>query len=164
LDSELHTKRAKIWRCLRESRNHRPIDSPFLAQFRPSLTEVSHIAWRGAPLEMTGVTKGGAQRACSYRPRCDWVVAPWPRPQSTTYYRHTTDHNCLTVHLHPIAHRGCRCVLCEYAKLPCDTASLQLNPAICRLSAIWHIHCCCYFPHCRLTWRLRATRTRAEAT
>jgi hypothetical protein len=39
------------------------IDRPFLAQFRPSLTEVSHVAWRGAPLEMTGETKGGAQRA-----------------------------------------------------------------------------------------------------
>jgi hypothetical protein len=24
-----------------------------------------HVAWRGAPLEMTGGTKGGAQRACS---------------------------------------------------------------------------------------------------
>jgi hypothetical protein len=39
------------------------IDRPFLAQFRPSLTEVFHVAWRGAPLEMTGGTKGGAQRA-----------------------------------------------------------------------------------------------------
>jgi hypothetical protein len=39
------------------------IDRPFLAQFRPSLTEVSHITWRGAPLEMTGGTKGGEQRA-----------------------------------------------------------------------------------------------------
>jgi hypothetical protein len=39
------------------------IDRLFLAQFRPSLTQVSHVAWRGAPLEMTGETKGGAQRA-----------------------------------------------------------------------------------------------------
>jgi hypothetical protein len=39
------------------------IDRSFLAQFRPSLTEVSHVAWRGAPLEMTGGTKGGTQRA-----------------------------------------------------------------------------------------------------
>jgi hypothetical protein len=46
------------------------IDRPFLAQFRPSLTEVSHIARRGAPLEMTYGTKGGAQRASSLRPRC----------------------------------------------------------------------------------------------
>jgi hypothetical protein len=37
------------------------IDLPFLAQFRPSLTKVSHVAWRGAPLEMTGGTKGGGQ-------------------------------------------------------------------------------------------------------
>jgi hypothetical protein len=38
------------------------IDRPFLAQFRPSLTEVFHIAWRGAPLEMSSGTKVGAQR------------------------------------------------------------------------------------------------------
>jgi hypothetical protein len=25
-----------------------------------------------------------AQRACSYGPRCNGVVAPWPRPQSTS--------------------------------------------------------------------------------
>jgi hypothetical protein len=37
-------------------------DRPFLAQFRPSLTEVSHVAWLGAPLEITGETKGGVQR------------------------------------------------------------------------------------------------------
>jgi hypothetical protein len=39
------------------------IDRPFIAQLRPLLTEVSHVAWRGAPLEMTGWIKGGAQRA-----------------------------------------------------------------------------------------------------
>jgi hypothetical protein len=39
------------------------IDRPFFAQFRPSLTEVSHVTWREAPLEMTGQTKGGAQGA-----------------------------------------------------------------------------------------------------
>jgi hypothetical protein len=33
--------------------------------FPPSLTEVSHVAGRGAPLEMTGETKSGAQRARS---------------------------------------------------------------------------------------------------
>jgi hypothetical protein len=41
------------------------IDRPFLAQFRPSLTEVSHVARSGAPLEITGGTKGGAQRTSS---------------------------------------------------------------------------------------------------
>jgi hypothetical protein len=46
------------------------IDRLFLAQFRHSLTEVSHVAWHGAPLEMTDGTKGGAQRASSLRPRC----------------------------------------------------------------------------------------------
>jgi hypothetical protein len=39
------------------------IDRPFLAQFRPLLTEVSYVAWRGARLEMMGGTKGGAQTA-----------------------------------------------------------------------------------------------------
>jgi len=33
--------------------------------FFPSLTEVSQVAGRGAPLEMTGETKSGAQGACS---------------------------------------------------------------------------------------------------
>jgi hypothetical protein len=41
------------------------IGRPFLAQFHPSLTEVSHFAWRGAPLDITGGTKGGAQRAAA---------------------------------------------------------------------------------------------------
>jgi hypothetical protein len=39
------------------------IDRPFLAQSRPSLTKVCHVPLRGVPLEMTGGTKGGAQRA-----------------------------------------------------------------------------------------------------
>jgi hypothetical protein len=30
----------------------------------------------------------GAQRACSYRPRCNGVVAPWPRTQSTSASLH----------------------------------------------------------------------------
>jgi hypothetical protein len=51
------------------------IDRPFRAQFSPSLIEVS-VAWRGAPLEMTGGTKGGAQRASSLRPRCVGEVDP----------------------------------------------------------------------------------------
>jgi len=33
--------------------------------FPPSLIEVSHVAGRGAPLEMRGKTKSGAQRARS---------------------------------------------------------------------------------------------------
>jgi len=33
--------------------------------FLPSLIEVSHVAGRGAPLEMTGETKSGAQRTRS---------------------------------------------------------------------------------------------------
>jgi hypothetical protein len=61
------------------------IDRPFLAQFRPSLTEVSHVVWRGALLEMTDGTNGGAQRAHSLRPRCVREVDP-----------ETTTHICLT--------------------------------------------------------------------
>jgi hypothetical protein len=52
------------------------IDQPFLAQFRPSLTEVSHVDWRGVPLEMTDGTKGGAQRTSSLRTRCFREVDP----------------------------------------------------------------------------------------
>jgi len=37
---------------------------PFLAHFRSLLPEGSHVAWREAPLGLTGGTKGGAQRAC----------------------------------------------------------------------------------------------------
>jgi hypothetical protein len=48
------------------------IDRPFLAQFRPSLPEVSHVAWREAPLEMTGGTKGGAQRAHTLKAYVRW--------------------------------------------------------------------------------------------
>jgi hypothetical protein len=58
---------------------------PFLAQFLPSLTETSHVAWHGAPLEMTEGTKGGAQMACSLRPRCIGEVVPGLWRQSTTY-------------------------------------------------------------------------------
>jgi hypothetical protein len=39
------------------------IDQPFLARLSPALTE----AWRGAPLEMTGRPKGGAQRARTFK-------------------------------------------------------------------------------------------------
>jgi hypothetical protein len=52
------------------------IDQPFLAQFLPSLTEVSHVACHGVPLEMTGGTKGSAQWAISVRPRCIGEVDP----------------------------------------------------------------------------------------
>jgi hypothetical protein len=52
------------------------IDRPILAQLHPSLTEVSHVVWRGAPLGMTGGTKGGAQRASSLRPTCVGDVDP----------------------------------------------------------------------------------------
>jgi hypothetical protein len=58
---------------------------PFIIQFLPSLTQTSHLAWRGAPLEMTEGTKGGAQRACSLRSRCIGEVVPGLRRQSTIY-------------------------------------------------------------------------------
>jgi hypothetical protein len=59
------------------------ICQPFLAQFLPLLTGTSHVAWCGAPLESTKGTKGGAQRACSLRPRCIGEVVPGPRRPST---------------------------------------------------------------------------------
>jgi hypothetical protein len=66
------------------------IDRQFIAQFRPSLTEVSHVTWREAPLEMTGGTKGGAQRASSLRPRCIEEVDPKTVPHiylSNSYHQ-----------------------------------------------------------------------------
>jgi hypothetical protein len=48
--------------------------------FLPSLTEVSHIAGRGAPLEMTEETKNGAQRARSYGLGASGCRAPDPPP------------------------------------------------------------------------------------
>jgi hypothetical protein len=61
------------------------IDGPFLARFRPLLTEVSHVVWRGAPLEMTDGTKVGAQRARSLRPRCVREVDPETAPYLSIY-------------------------------------------------------------------------------
>jgi hypothetical protein len=37
-----------------------------------------HVAWRGAPLDMTDGTNGGAQGACSLKPRCFGEVDPEP--------------------------------------------------------------------------------------
>jgi hypothetical protein len=58
---------------------------PFLARFIRSLTGASHVALRGAPLEMTEGTKGGAQRARSLRPRRIGELIPGPRRRSTIY-------------------------------------------------------------------------------
>jgi hypothetical protein len=73
----------------------RKIDQPFLAQFRPSLTEVPHVAWHAAPLEMTEGTKGGAQRASNLRPRCFGEVDPetvthiyLSNPSASTFFMH----------------------------------------------------------------------------
>jgi hypothetical protein len=72
------------------------IDRPFLSQFRPSLTEVSHVAWREAPLEMTGGTKGGAQRASSLRPRRVGEVHPETATHIYIYiYTHILENVCL---------------------------------------------------------------------
>jgi hypothetical protein len=67
------------------------IDWPFLAQFRPSLTQVSHVAWHEVPLEMTDGTKGGAQWASSLRPRCFGEVDP-----------KTAIHSYLYLYTHPL--------------------------------------------------------------
>jgi hypothetical protein len=58
-----------LWLMWKSESQAKLIDhfSPYI---RPSLTEVSHVAWRGMPLEMMGGTKGGAQRARLLRPRC----------------------------------------------------------------------------------------------
>jgi hypothetical protein len=51
--------------------------------FLPSLIEVSHVAGRGAPLEMTGETKSGAQRAHSYGLGASGLQGPGSAPYST---------------------------------------------------------------------------------
>jgi hypothetical protein len=53
--------------------------------FLPSLIEVSHITGRGAPLEMTGKTKSGAQRARSYGLGASGLQGPGSAP-TLLYY------------------------------------------------------------------------------
>jgi hypothetical protein len=48
--------------------------------FLPSLIEVSHVAGRGAPLEMTGETKSSAQRARSYGLGASGLQGPGSAP------------------------------------------------------------------------------------
>jgi hypothetical protein len=48
--------------------------SPIIPSFK---TEVSHVAWRGAPLEMMGGTTKAVHRGpAAYRLRCNGEVAP----------------------------------------------------------------------------------------
>jgi hypothetical protein len=54
--------------------------------FIPSLTEVSHIAGRGAPLEMMGETKSGAHRGRSYGLGASGLQGPGSTPYSTLLY------------------------------------------------------------------------------
>jgi hypothetical protein len=54
--------------------------------FPPSLIEVSHVAGRGAPLKMTGETKSGAQRACSYDLGASVLQGPGSALYSTLLY------------------------------------------------------------------------------
>jgi hypothetical protein len=53
--------------------------------FLPSLIEVSHVAGRGAPLEVTGESKSGAQRAHSYGLGASGPQGPRSAPYSTLY-------------------------------------------------------------------------------
>jgi len=48
--------------------------------FLPSLIAVSHAAGRGAPLEMAGKTKSGAQRARSWGPGASGLQGPGSAP------------------------------------------------------------------------------------
>jgi hypothetical protein len=59
----------------------RQMTAKFVCHFSPiispPLTEVSHVAWRGAPLKMTGGTTKAVHRgSAAYRLRCDGVVSP----------------------------------------------------------------------------------------
>jgi hypothetical protein len=53
--------------------------------FLPSLIEVSHVTGRGAPLEMMGGTKSGAQRARSYGLGASGLQGPGSAP-TLLYY------------------------------------------------------------------------------
>jgi hypothetical protein len=70
------------------------IDRPCLAPFRPSLREVSHVAWRGAPLEMTDGTKGGAQIASSLR---RWTRHRDPYLSVSIYPKHMVEALCYVI-------------------------------------------------------------------
>jgi hypothetical protein len=52
----------------------------------PSLIEASHVAGRGAPLEMMGETKRGAERARSYGLGVSGLQGPGSAPYSTLLY------------------------------------------------------------------------------
>jgi hypothetical protein len=54
--------------------------------FLPSMIEVSHVAGRGAPLEMLEETKSGAQRARSYGLGASGLHGPGSAPYSTLFY------------------------------------------------------------------------------
>jgi hypothetical protein len=59
---------------------------------RPFLAPNAVLRWEGSRMShdverlwgWRAELNGGAQRAWSYRPRCNGVIAPWPRPQSTS--------------------------------------------------------------------------------
>jgi hypothetical protein len=76
--------------------------------FIPSLIEVSHVVGCGAPLEMTGETKSGAQRARSYGLGASGLQGPGSAPYSTLLY---TD-ACKTLYY-----------TCIYNRLPEDEPS-----------------------------------------
>jgi hypothetical protein len=77
------------------------ISSPY---FPPSLIEVSHVAGRGAPLEMTGETKSGAERARSEGLGASGLQGPGfaPYPTLLSLTLHITDHQtaCCKTPLH----------------------------------------------------------------
>jgi hypothetical protein len=66
--------------------------------FLPPLIEVSHVAGRGVPLEMTGETKNGAQRARSYGLGASGLQGPASAPHSTTTTTTTTPQNKRQLH------------------------------------------------------------------
>ena len=61
---------SQIWGMLKTPENYVEVGfsgeicRPFLAHFRSSLPDGSHVTWRGTPLWSTGGTKGSAPRAC----------------------------------------------------------------------------------------------------
>jgi hypothetical protein len=60
--------------------------------FPPSLIEVSHVAGRAAPLQMTGETKSGAQRARSYGLGASGLQGPGSAPTILYSSTHSLTH------------------------------------------------------------------------
>ena len=89
--------------------------------FLPSLIEVSHVAGRGAPLEMRGETRSGAQRAKGpfVRPRCIGAAEPRIRPLLYSTLYSTILYSTLSYWSKRTSHNTPYCVIISYSLFIC---------------------------------------------